>query len=158
MPSNIHLGAPSSVSCSHGSKTVLFKSNFNPISWPVLVWLRLILIYRLDVHRNRNLFDGIGVCVKAICRFLLQKSNNTCAIATSKLWRWDISKHWKEMYVQQTHLPRLSFFPAASCLSELFHNLEGHELQKKREKKPRELLLPDGKLKKTVANAWWLSR
>lgn len=51
-----------SISVSHprGGKTVLFKSNFNPISGPVLVWLRLILIYRLHVHRNWNLFDGGG--------------------------------------------------------------------------------------------------
>lgn len=65
-------------------QTVLFKSNFNPISWPVLIWLRLIPICRLDAHSNRILFDGIQFA----CQygwFLLLKPNNTCARATSQL-------------------------------------------------------------------------
>lgn len=67
-------------------QTVLFKSNFNPISWAVLIWLHRIPIYRHDAHRNRNLFDSIQFAcqVCAICRFLLLKPNNICG--TAHIW------------------------------------------------------------------------
>lgn len=52
-------------------QTVLFKSNFNPISWAVLIRRRLIPISSLDARRIRNLSDGsqfaCQVCVMWRC-------------------------------------------------------------------------------------------
>lgn len=61
--------------------TVLFKSNFDPISRAVLIPLYLIPSSRFEAHRNRNTFDGIQFAcqVCAICRHLLLKPCNSCA-------------------------------------------------------------------------------
>lgn len=75
--------------------------------------------------------------VGAICRFLSRKSNNTCAIATSELWRWDLSKQWKEIYVQYSrHIFLIPLFFLPPLLSLSFSQPRGSRARKNQRASP----------------------